>query len=238
MHWLPTTIQDVRYVLRSLRKTPVFTLVAVLSLALGIGANTAIFSLIDSVLLSSIPVKDPQQLVFVRTNRIKVGNFEVSTTILNRDVEQMRRQATQVEGIASSQKESRLNVAVDGRAELASADFVSGNYFQLLGVPAQVGRTIVSAADSPNAGTGGWAAMISDGYWERRFGRDPSIVGRRITANTIPFVIVGVLPSGFNGLSIDERADLMMPAVIHTQVAAGSAAAGFPRPDNSPGVIL
>ncbi|PYY13087.1 MAG: hypothetical protein DMG60_22645, partial [Acidobacteria bacterium] len=139
MHWIETTMQDVRYALRSLRKTPAFTFVAVLSLALGIGANTAIFSLIDSVLLSSLPVKDPQQLVFVRTNRVKAGNFQVSTTILNRDVDEMRRQTTQVHGIASSQKEGRLNVAVDGRAELAAGDFVSGNYFQVLGVSAQIG---------------------------------------------------------------------------------------------------
>lgn len=239
MHWLEVTVQDVRYALRSLRKTPAFTLVAVLSLALGIGANTAIFSLIDSVLLSSIPVKDPQRLVFVRTNRIKVGNFQVSTTILNRDVDQMQRQATQVEGIASSQKENRLNIALDGHAELAEGDFVSGNYFQLLGVPAQIGRTVLSSDDSPTGGAnGGWAAVISDGYWERRFGRDPNVVGRKITVNTIPFVIVGVLPPGFDGLSIDERADLMMPTIIHTQVAAGSATAGFPHPENSPGVIL
>src|SRR5437868_1344981 len=239
MHWVETTMQDVRYALRSLRKTPAFTFVAVLSLALGIGANTAIFSLIDSVLLSSLPVKDPQQLVFVRTNRVKAGNFQVSTTILNRDVEEMRRQATQVHGIASSQKESRLNVAVDGRAELAAGDFVSGNYFQVLGVSAQIGRTILPSDDSRNANAnGGWAAMISNGYWERRFGRAPGVIGRRITANTIPFVIVGVLPHGFDGLSIDDRADLMMPAIIHTQVAAGAVSAGFPRPENSPGQIV
>ena len=239
MHWIEITMQDVRYALRSLRKTPAFTVVAVLSLALGIGANTAIFSLIDSVLLSSLPVTDPQQLVFVRTNRIKVGNFQVSTTILNRDVDEIRQQAAQIEGIASSQKEGRLNITVDGRAELASGDFVSGNYFQLLGVSAQIGRTILPADDSRSGNAdGGWAAMISNGYWERRFGRDPSVVGRRITANTIPFVIVGVLPPGFDGLSIDERADLMMPTIIHTQVAAGSASAGFPHPENSPGEIL
>lgn len=239
MHWLEVILQDVRYAFRSLGKTPAFTLVAVLSLALGIGANTAIFSLIDSVLLSGIPVKDPQQLVFVRTNRIKVGNFQVSTTILNRDVDEMRRQATQVEGIASSQKENRLSIALDGRAELAAGDFVSGNYFQLLGVTTQIGRAIVPADDSPNGGAdGGWPAVISNGYWERRFARDPNVLGRKITVNTIPFVIVGVLPAGFDGLSIDERADLMMPTIIYTQVAAGSATAGFPHPENFPGQIL
>lgn len=238
MHSVQTTIQDVRYALRSLRKTPGFTLVAVLSLALGIGANTAIFSLIDSVLLSSMPVKDPQQLVFVRTNRVKVGNFEVSTTILNRDLEEMRK-ATQVAGIASSQKEGRLNVAVDGHAQLATGDFVSGNYFQLLGVPTQIGRTILPSDDSQHGNAdGGWAVMISNGYWQRRFARDSSVVGRRILVNTIPCVIVGVLSPGFDGLSIDERADLMMPTITHTQVAAGSPSAGFPRPENSPGQIL
>ena len=170
MHWIEASRQDIRYALRSLRKTPAFTLVAVLSLALGIGANTAIFSLIDSVLLSSLPVRDPQQLMFVRTNRVKAGNFQISTTILNRDVDELRRQATQVEGLASSQKESRLNVAADGHAELASGDCVSGNYFQLLGVPAQIGRTLLPSDDLQNGNAGGvWAAMISNGYWERRF---------------------------------------------------------------------
>jgi len=237
--WLEVTLQDLRYAFRSLRKTPAFTMVAVLSLALGIGANTAIFSLIDSVLLSSLPVKDPKQLVFVRTNRVKFGNFQVSTTILNRDVDQMRQQATEVEGIASSEQEGRLNVAVNGRADLAAGDFVSGNYFQVLGVSAQIGRTILPADDSENgASGGGWPAMITNGYWQRRFGRDPGVLGRKVLINTIPFVIVGVLPPGFDGLSIDERADLMMPTIVHAQVAAGSASVGFPHPDSSPGEIL
>lgn len=240
LHFIESTMQDVRYALRSLRHSPAFTAVAVLSLALGIGANTAIFSLIDSVLLNSLPVKDPKQLVFVRTNREKVGNFQVSTTILNRDIEAMQKQSTQLEGIASSQVEGRLSVAVAGHAELSSGDFVSGNYFQVLGVRAQTGRTILPADDlqNGNAGGEGWPAMISSGYWQRRFGRDPGVIGEWITINTIPFVIVGVLPPGFDGLSIDERADVMMPVIAHNQVASGSAAAGFPKPDNSSGEIF
>src|SRR5579859_2167259 len=239
LHFIETTMQDVRYAMRSLRKSPAFTMVAVLSLALGIGANTAIFSLIDSILLASLPVKDPQQLVFVRTSTVKVGLFNVSTTILNRDVELMQKQAMQLEGIGSSQGEGRLSVAVAGNAEVTSGDFVSGNYFQLLGVRAQSGRTIVPADNLQAGNTGsGWPAVISDGYWRRRFGTNPNVIGQRITINTIPFVIVGVLPTGFAGLSIDERADVMMPVITQNQVSAGSASAGFPKPENSPGQIF
>ena len=234
-----TTMQDVRYAMRCLRQSPAFTMVAVLSLALGIGANTAIFSLIDSILLSSLPVKDPQQLVFVRTSTVKVGLFNVSTTLLNRDVEQMQKQATQLAGIASSQNQGRLSVAVAGNAELASGDFVSGNYFRVLGISAQTGRTIVPADNLQAGNTGsGWPAVISDGYWRRRFGTNPNVIGQRITINTIPFVIVGVLPAGFGGLSIDESADVMMPIITQNQVSAGSASAGFPKPENSPGQVF
>jgi predicted permease len=235
-----TTLQDVRYALRSLRKTPVFTLVAVLTLALGTGANIAIFSLIDSVLLSSLPVKDPDQLVFIRTNSIKVGLFNVSTTLLNRDFEQMQKRATQIQGFASTDRVARLSIAVEGHAEVGQGDFVSGTYFQVLGVPAQIGRTFVPE-DNPQSGsdaTAGWPAIISDGYWRRRFGADPNVIGRRITINTIPFVIAGVLPPNFSGLTLDEPADVMMPAITHNQVTAGSVSAGFPKPENSPNDVF
>jgi len=231
------TLQDVRYALRSLRKSPGFTLVAVLSLALGTGANMAIFSLMDSILLSSLPVKDPQQLVFVRTNRVPVGNFMMSRSLFNRELEQMQQQATQLDGIAASQRIERLNLSVGGHAELASGDFVSGAYFRVLGVPAASGLALLPEDDSPtgNAASGDWPAMISYGYWRRRFGGDANIVGKRVAVNTIPLVIVGVMPRGFAGLTIDDPADLMLPAVISKQVTAGSAGAGFSRPEDRTG---
>lgn len=242
LHLLETTLQDVRYALRSLRKSPAFTFVAVLTLALGIGANIAIFSLIDSILLSSLPVRDPDQLVFIRTNTIKVGRFNVSTTLLNRDFEQMRKRATQIEGFASTDRVARLNLSVDGHAEVAQGDFVSGTYFQLLGVTAQIGRTLVPE-DNPPTGdnvnvTAGWPAVISEGFWRRRFGGNPDVIGRRIAINTIPFVIAGVLPANFSGLTLDEPADVMLPAIAHNQVTAGSVSAGFPKPEDSPSDIF
>jgi predicted permease len=240
LHWLETTIQDVRYSLRSLRKSPAFTLVAILSLALGTGANTAIFSLIDSILLNSLPVKDPQQLVFVRTNRTKVGNFMVSTTMRNRDVDQMEQQARLFDGIASYNDFERANVSVRGHAELAHAEFVSGTYFSVLGVPARIGRTLVPEDDRPTGSSApaAWPAVISDGYWRRRFGGEAGVIGQPIAVNTIPFVIVGVMPRDFNGLSVEERPDVVMPLMMHDQVVTGSASAGFPGPNGRAGEVL
>jgi predicted permease len=239
LHLIETTMQDVRYALRSLRKNPGFTLVAVLSLALGTGANMAIFSLIDSVLLRSLPVSDPQQLVFVRTNRGKVGNLMVSKTVLNRDVEQMRKLAMQLDGIASYDDFARANVSFAGHSELVPGEFVSGTYFTVLGVSAQAGRTLMVADDRESGNLGaGWPAMISDGYWLRRFGRDANVIGKRIEVNTIPFVIVGVMSRDFYGLSLEERPDILMPLMAHTQVVSGSPSAGFPRADDSAGQVF
>jgi predicted permease len=229
----------VRYSLRSLRKSPVFTTVAILTLALGIGANIAIFSLIDSILLSALPVKHPEQLFFLRTNSLRVGMFNVSTTLLYRDLEQMEKRATQIEAFAATDRASRLNIAVNGHAEVGPGDFVSGNYFQVLGVQPQIGRALEPADNLQTGGQdGGWPAVISDSYWRRRFAGALNAIGQRITINTIPFVIVGVLPPNFSGLSIDESADILIPAVTHNQVTSGSTSAGFPKAEQSPNNIF
>lgn len=237
LNFFETTIQDLRYAIRNLRKAPAFTAVAVFSLALGIGANTAIFSLIDSFLLNSLPVRNPQQLFFFRTNRVKAGNFMVSRTLLNRDFEAMQQRATKAAGIASFQEVSRLSVAVSGKAELPAGEFVSGDYFDVLGVPAYLGRTIVSADNLPSSNGGrGWPAMIGYGYWQGRFGGNANVIGSAITINTIPFTIVGVMPPAFSGIALDEPADLVLPMITQAQVEAGSASAGLPKPDNSAGM--
>ena len=237
LNLLETTRQDLRYAIRNLRKAPAFTAVAVFSLALGIGANTAIFSLIDSFLLNTLPVRNPQQLFFLRTNRVKVGHFQVSHTLLNRDIDLMQQRATQDQGIASFQEVSRLSVAVSGHAELSPGEFVSGAYFDVLGVPAYLGRAMVPADNLRSANGGrGWPAMISYGYWQRRFGGTANVIGSAVDINTIPFTIVGVMPPAFSGIALDEPADLVMPMITQAQVEAGSASAGFPKPDNSAGM--
>ena len=239
LHLLETTLQDTRYALRSLRKSPVFTTVAVFTLALGIGANVAIFSLIDSLLLSSLPVRNPERLFFMDTSSVKVGMFTVSTRLLYRDLEQMEKRATLVEGFGSSDRAARLNIAVNGRGEVGPGDFVSGTYFQLLGIQPHIGRALVPEDNVARAGQfGGWSAVISDNYWHRRFAADPNIVGQRITINTIPFIIVGVLSPNFAGLILDQAPDVLMPSITQLQVSSGSISAGFPKPEQSPGQIF
>ncbi len=239
LHLLETTLQDVRYAFRSLGKSPVFTTVAVLTLALGIGANIAIFSLIDSLLLSSLPIRHPERLFFMDTTSVKVGMFSVSTRLLYRDLEQMEKRAIQIAGFGSSDRTARLNITVDGRAEVGPGDFVSGTYFELLGIQPQIGRALVPKDNLQGVGqSGGWPAVISDNYWHRRFAADPNVIGQHITINTIPFAIVGVLPPNFSGMSMDQPAEVLMPAITQLQVTAGSASAGFPKPEQSPGQIF
>src|SRR5882724_5407593 len=192
-------VSDVRFAIRTLRKSSAFTLVAVFSLALGIGANTAIFSLIDAVLLRMLPVDRPEQLVFVRTSSQNIGNIQVSQTISNAALEQLEKLCTRVSGLAAYSIAPRLNVGFGGRSELASGHFVWGSYQSVLGVPSMLGRSIVATDNRPD----GRVAVISYGYWQRHFGGDPHILGTEVTINHVPFTIAGVAPREFFGLSAD-----------------------------------
>jgi predicted permease len=240
LNFLESTLQDLRYAIRNLRHAPAFTAVAVFSLALGIGANTAIFSLIDSLLLTSLPVHNPQNLFFVQTAAVKTGHFNVSRSISGRDMDQMLRRATQIESITAVQTQDRLSIVSNGVSELAPAELVSGTYFDLLGVRVALGRTLGPGDDSKtgNAGGQGWPAVISYGYWRSRFAGNPEIVGRPIAVNTIPFVIVGVAPPGFLGFSLDRPASIFLPMITSAQVEQGSVSAGFPEPDDAPGMPI
>src|SRR5580692_7805725 len=156
-------LQDVRFAFRILRKTPLITGVALLSLALGIGANTAIFSLIDAVMLRMLPVSHPEQLMFVNTNSVQSGSVRVSRNISNAALKQMQDRAKSVTGVAATEDHAgKLNVQVNGQSELTSGNFVSGNYCSLLGVPAILGRTIGVDEDRPD----GRVALLSFTYWQ------------------------------------------------------------------------
>jgi predicted permease len=201
-------IQDLAYALRLLRKSPVFTSAVTLSLALGIGANTAIFSLIDAVLWRTLPVTDPEGLVLLTHSR--GTSFQGGFTY-----QQYRIMREQNDGgpVPAAWSSARINVSVDGGSEpTTEGQLVSGNYFSVLGVSAVAGRSIGAEDDLvPN---GHPVAMISYGYWKRRFGLASSAIGRDIGISGTPFTIIGVTPPEFFGVEVGSSPDLFLPIMM------------------------
>jgi len=209
---MTTLINDIKYAFRQLRKSPGFTTVAVLTLALGIGANTAIFTMINTLLLRSLPVKDPQQLVLVKA----AGYASLGYPLY----EQFRDGNQSFSGLFAATGISKRSMTITGasgaEAEPTWAQAVSGNFFSVLGVPAAVGRTLTPNDD--RAGDPQAVAVISHGFWQRRFGLDPAVIGKRIILNEIPFTIVGVTPPGFFGFEVGRSPDLWWPIQMFPQV--------------------
>src|SRR5215475_4693010 len=207
-------IQDLRYGARMLLKNPVFTLVVALSLALGIGANTAVFSLLDAVLLKTLLVKEPERLVLFRwlsgdktiwnsmssewiTERDQATGLQTGTSFSYPAFEHFRANNQSLsETFAFARTIANLNI--DGQAETASGQLVSGNYFAGLGLPALLGRTLTNDDDKTSAGP---AAVISYRYWWRRLGGEPAAVGKKVYIGDMAFTIVGVAPPEFYGTS-------------------------------------
>ena len=203
---------DVRYALRLLRRSPALTGVAVLSLGLGIGANTAIFSLVDTVLMKSLPVEDPQRLFFIDNSGGKSGG---SSGPPYPCYEILRDHNRFLSGIAAF-NESRFKVTIDGGAEQIRGQLASGSYFDVLGVGAVLGRVLTPADDSVvgRGGPDGAVAVISHGLWTRRFGRDPAVLGKSIQVGTSHVTIVGVTPPEFFGLQVGSPIDITIPMVL------------------------
>jgi predicted permease len=210
-----STLQDLRYALRMLRRSPGFAIVAVLLLALGVGANTAIFSLIDAVLLKWLPVKHPEQLALLRhaDSRATVTPFAYHT------YKQFRDQNQVFSGLLAYHP-LRLTVSVNGQPEPAVAgQLVSGNYYAVLGVQAALGRTIVPSDDrAPGESP---VCVISYNYWQRRFASDTAIVGKTIHLGGAPFTIIGVTPPEFFGLEVGNSLDISVPLMMQQQVMPG-----------------
>jgi len=178
--WLEQIVQDARYGFRMLRRSPLFTLVAVLTLAFGIGANTAIFSLMDQVLLQLLPVKHPEQLVLVAQRGIRFGDSWGDNDIsypMYRDL----RDGNHVFSGMFCRFPTSVSLGYGDRTERVDAELVSGSYFPVLGVTAAIGRTLTP--DDDRVPGGHPVAMLSHSFWQSRFSSDPSIVGKRIVAN-------------------------------------------------------
>ena len=207
---METFAQDLRFALRTLRKSPGFSAAVILTLALGIGANTAIFSLVDAVILRTLPVKNPKQLFFIEavSNQGADGSFPFSV------FEQMRDHNRSMAGIVAFDG-TRLSAIVDGQPEVIWGQCVSGNFFELLGVRPTQGRALTPADDLPASPP---ATVISHRYWKRRFGLDPAILGKTVTLKGAPFTIIGVAPQGFFGIDPSWAPDLWMPMAQWTSL--------------------
>jgi putative ABC transport system permease protein len=203
---------DVRYAIRLLWRSPGFTLVALLSLALGIGANTAIFSLIDTVLLKTLPVQDPHRLFFVDNTGGRSGGSNGPPYPC---FERLRDHNQSLSGIAAF-NEDRFKVTVDGAVERWSGQHASGNYFELLGIQAVHGRLLTPRDDSEfgRGGPDGPVAVISSRLWTQRFGADPRVLGKSVQVGTQWVTIVGVTAPDFFGLQVGSPIDITLPMML------------------------
>jgi len=206
---------DIRFALRTLRKSPGFTAVVVVTLALGIGANAAIFSLTDQMLLRTLPVKDPQQLVLLDGPGAFQGRTFNNGTFSYPIYRDFRDRTTVFDGVIG-RFPAPLTLIINGQSERVAGELVTGNYFDVLGARAQIGRTFKPDDDTTPGGHP--IVVLSDGYWTRRFARDPGVVNRTLTLNGMPMTVVGVTAPGFNGIVLGENPDVMVPVSMKAQM--------------------
>ena len=209
--WLEALLRDVRVAGRMLVRAPTFTAVAALSLALGIGANTAIFTLLDAVLLEKLPVRAPSELVVLQRRfgaEQPISNFSYPAFVGLRD------NARSIEGAFAAATVRLLSIAVGPESEAVPRGglLVSGNYFRTLGLQPVVGR-LLSPEDDRTL-NGHPVMVLSYDYWVRRFNSDPSVVGRVVALNDYPFTIVGVAPQGFRGTTAGNAPSLFVPMMM------------------------
>ncbi len=201
-------MQDLRFAIRSLTATPIVTSVAILSLALGIGANTTIFSLLDAVALKSLPIRSPDRLVMLSGVDGPESGWPYSYAFYN----EVRRHGQIFDGTAAYNCCGFLTMTVGGDSEALDYLWVSGDFFSTLGIPATVGRMIRPDDDRRGGGPDGTVAVISDRLWRERFGGRSNVVGMNVTIERAPVTIVGVMPSAFLGLEVGRHVDLILPA--------------------------
>lgn len=208
--WIDSTLQDLRFALRTLRKSPAFTLTAILTLALGIGANTAIFQLLDAVRLRSLPVTDPSSLarVEIKGGLRGFGWSENDTAISTALWEQIRKQQGAFSGLFAW-RSGRYAIGRGERERLAEGLWVSGEMFPTLGIVPVKGRLFTPEDDHPDCGTSG--AVISYGLWQSEFGGKDSVIGSRIDIFDRPTEVIGVTPKSFFGLDVGKQFEVALP---------------------------
>ncbi len=212
--------QDLRFALRQLRKSPIFALVAVLTLALGIGANTAIFTLLDQALLRTLPVSHPEQLVRLRYEGLHSGNInfyggDEHDYFSYPTYRELRDKNTVFTGLIAND-EAQVGVQWNNQPELANAELVSGNYFDVLGVQPALGRLILPSDDGVQSGSP--VVVLSFNYWKARFSSDPGVIGKALMVNGHAFTIVGVLAPGFRSVISGYTPQVFFPITTKATV--------------------
>src|SRR3954451_10345887 len=204
-----TIANDLRLALRGLRRSPLFAVIAILSLALGIGANTAIFTLIDQILLRQLPIAAPDQLVMLYQRANNMGSnmgSRMNAYPLYQDLQQKGEPLAEV----LCRRLAPASVSVDNQTERVDAEMVSGNYFSMLGVKPAIGRVFNSAEDD-QVYQGHPVVVLGYDYWVSRFARDPAVVGKTIRVNNVPMTVVGVSAAGFAGLDPAQAPQIRVP---------------------------
>jgi predicted permease len=233
-NYLTELRQDTLYALRSLRSNAGFALVIVLSLAVAIGANTAIFTLIDALLLRPLPVPNANELVAMgdgrRVNGASDGSLRTDLFSYPAYLE-LRKNTPLLTGLAATGRTGRLDLIIDDQTpspdrsrdaaepEHPRGRLVSGNYFAVLGIPTIIGRPIT--ADDDRVANAAPVVVLSYAYWQRRFAGDRGVIGRSVTINRTPFTIIGVAPEGFHGEVVGRMADIWMPLTMQPAIMHG-----------------
>jgi len=209
-------MQDLRLAVRALLATPVVSVVATLSLALGIGANTALYSIANSLLYRPLPVREPERLVRI-SDTATAGNQYFSLPVW----QEIQRRAGIFDASAAWAGPARFTHTEGVQSESISGAWVSGSYLDMLGVPALRGRVLSEADDRPGGGPSGPVMVISDAFWQRRFQRDPSAIDRTFTLEGVPVSIVGVTPRGFFGTDVGSAFDVLVPIADEPRIRGG-----------------
>src|SRR5260370_5416860 len=212
-------LQDVRYALRSMRKSPGFTAVAIITLALGIGANTAIVTVVNAVFFNPIPVGNPERLVTLYTidPGVSVRNFNFLPISLPNG-QDIAKEIDAFSGVAIFTRGVNVSMTIDGQPGQYGADAVTAHYFDVLGVTAAMGRTFRQEGDNE------WSAavvVLNCGFWERKFGGNRNLVGQNVLLNGQGFTIIGVAPRGFEGPNVLGGPDMWVTMSMHDQLFSG-----------------
>jgi len=208
---------DIRYALRTLARSPLFSAVAILSLALGIGANTSIFSLLDQVLYRSLPVRDPRSLVVFHVDDHSSGSSmsDNQQSVFSYPMYRDLRTSAAFNGVVA-RAGAPVSVSWNGQTERARSEIVSGNLFEVLGVSAAIGRAIEPEDDgAPGAHP---VVMLSHDYWVRRFASDPGVLNQKVAINGHPMVVIGIAPEGFRGVLSGENPDVLAPIAMKREL--------------------